>query len=130
MVGDEWPGAQVALQLLCQCGSQQIGHLLRTTPPGAVMDEAEVFDEEVEQEADEDEKDDDGPGAVDLDEAHQKKKTAVLQKQQTQALSGGNSMRTLGKAVVSVVAAPSAAITSPRGNGSVVEDLEEEFLGE
>ena len=51
LVGDEWPGAQVALQLLRQCGSQQIGHLLRTTPPGAVVEEAEAFDEEVEQAA-------------------------------------------------------------------------------
>ena len=50
-MGDEWPGAQIALQLLRQCGSQQIGHLLRTTPPGAVVEEAEAFDEEVEQAA-------------------------------------------------------------------------------
>ena len=47
LVGDEWPGAKIALQLLRQCGSQQIGHLLRTTPPGAVMEEAEKLDEEV-----------------------------------------------------------------------------------
>ena len=51
LVGEEWNGAQTAFQLLRQCASQQIGHLLRTTPPGAIQEEAAAFDEEMERAA-------------------------------------------------------------------------------
>ena len=48
LVGSEWPGAQVAFQLLRQCANQQLSHLLRTTPPEVVREEMEHFDAEVE----------------------------------------------------------------------------------
>ena len=51
LVGEEWSGAQTAFQLLRQCAAQQIGHLLRTTPPGAIQEEAAAFDEEMERAA-------------------------------------------------------------------------------
>ena len=47
LVDPEWPAAQVAFQLLRQCGNQLLSHPARTTPPEQIREVAEAYDEEV-----------------------------------------------------------------------------------